>query len=74
MKALTSKLSSRARTVIPREVRERLGLNPGDRVRYRVTESGVVIDKDQPLREDPFAAFTEWGDDLDERAFEQLQP
>ena len=41
----TSKLTSKAQTVVPREIRERLGLRPGDTVRYRATKSGIVIDR-----------------------------
>jgi AbrB family looped-hinge helix DNA binding protein len=37
-----SKVSVKSRTVIPREVRERLGLKPGDTLRYRLTDKGGV--------------------------------
>ncbi len=73
MNAYSSKLSSKAQTVVPKEVRERLGLKPGDRVRYRVTDAGVLIDK--ALSEgddDPFATFTEWASAEDDRAFADL--
>jgi antitoxin PrlF len=69
MSRLTSKVSSRAQTVIPREVRERLGLEPGDLLAYRYTESGVVIEKCAPVRNDPFAAFTEWASPEDDEAY-----
>jgi bifunctional DNA-binding transcriptional regulator/antitoxin component of YhaV-PrlF toxin-antitoxin module len=36
-----SKVSVKSRTVIPREVRQQLGLTPGDTPRYRVTDAGV---------------------------------
>jgi antitoxin PrlF len=39
-----SKVSVKSQTAIPREVREKLGLQPGDTLRYRVT-GGVLIDK-----------------------------
>jgi antitoxin PrlF len=50
-----SKVSVRNRTVIPREVRERLKLKPGDTLRYRMTDDGVLLDKaaeagDGPVR------------------------
>ena len=56
--------------MIPREVRERLALKPGDRLRYRVTEKGVLLDK-APANEadDPFATFTEWSNEADEKAY-----
>ena len=40
-----SRFSVKSQTVIPREVRDRLGLKPGDTLRYRVTEDGVLLDK-----------------------------
>ena len=39
-----SKVSVKSQTVIPREVREQLGLQPGDTLRYRLTEDGVQIE------------------------------
>ena len=72
MSRLTSKISSKAQTVIPREVRERLGLKPGDLLAYRYTESGVVIEKSMPVEDDPFAAFTEWASPEDDEAYGDL--
>jgi antitoxin PrlF len=65
-----SKISVKSQTVIPREVRERLALKPGDTLRYRVTENGVLLDK-APVTEadDPFAAFAEWSSEADEKAY-----
>jgi antitoxin PrlF len=58
------------KTVIPRKVRERLSLKPGDTPRYRMTESGVLLDK-APANEadDPFATFSEWSSVPDEKAY-----
>lgn len=73
MNAYSSKLSSKAQTVVPREIRERLGLKPGDTVRYRVTEAGVLIEKARSEPdEDPFATFTEWASPEDDLAFAEL--
>jgi len=68
-----SRVSVKSQTVIPRAVRERLGLQTGDRLRYRLTEDGVLIDK-APASEadDPFAAFTEWSSEADEKAYAGL--
>ena len=65
-----SKVSVKSQTVIPREVRERLGLKPGDTLRYRVTDEGLLLDK-APANEadDPFAAFSEWSSEADEKAY-----
>ena len=40
-----SKVSVKSQTVILREVRERLRLRPGDTLRYRMTEAGIVLDR-----------------------------
>jgi antitoxin PrlF len=65
-----SKVSVKSQTVIPREVREQLDLKPGDTLRYRVTEAGVLLDK-APTNEtdDPFATFSEWSNEADEKAY-----
>lgn len=71
--SLFSKVSVKSQTVLPRAVRERLGVKPGDTLRYRLTDEGVVLDKapSEPA-DDPFAAFSEWASDADEKAFERL--
>ena len=68
--AAFSKISVKSQTVIPREVRERLALKPGDTLRYRVTDAGVLLDK-APASEvdDPFATFSEWSNEADEKAY-----
>jgi len=65
-----SKVSVKSQTVIPREVRQQLGLKPGDTLRYRVTDAGVLLDK-APANEadDPFATFSEWSNEADEKAY-----
>jgi antitoxin PrlF len=68
-----SKVSVKSQTVIPREVRKRLGLQPGDTLRYRVTEDGILLDKAPPNEaDDPFAAFSEWSGEADEKAYGHL--
>jgi len=68
--AAFSKVSVKSRTVIPRQVRERLALKPGDTLRYRLTGQGVLLDK-APAKaaDDPFAAFSEWSSEADAKAY-----
>jgi antitoxin PrlF len=68
-----SRVSVKSQTVIPREVRAALGLKPGDTLRYRLTGDGVLVDK-APASEsdDPFAAFSEWTSEADEKAYGDL--
>ena len=71
--SIFSKVSVKSQTVIPREVRERLDLRPGDTLRYRVTDEGILLDK-APASEadDPFATFSEWSNAADEKAYGSL--
>jgi antitoxin PrlF len=68
-----SKITTKSQTVIPREVRKRLGLKPGDRLRYTMTSAGVRIDKaGRQAEEDPFAVFTEWASEADDKGYGSL--
>ncbi len=67
-----SKVSVKSQTVLPREVRARLGVRPGDTLRYRLTDQGVLIDKAPAEADDPFATFSEWASDADEKAYAKL--
>ena len=68
-----SKISTKSQTVIPREVRERLDLKPGDRVRFTWTSEGVTLEKaGRQVEDDPFAVFDEWAGEADEKAYGKL--
>jgi antitoxin PrlF len=67
-----SKISVKNQTVIPHAVRERLKLKPGDMLRYRVTDDGILLDKAAKAVDDPFAAFSEWKSEADEGAYREL--
>ena len=80
MGALTSKVSSKSQTVIPRGVREKLGLRPGDTLAYRFSDEGVVIEKQAAASStepdygfDPLV-WWEWATPEDDEAFAHLQP
>ena len=62
-----SKVSVKGQAVIPREVREQLKLKPGDTLRFRLTDDGIILDK--ATGGDPFAAFSEWTSEADEKAY-----
>ena len=70
--AAFSKVSIKSQTVIPREVRARLGFKPGDTLRYRLVDAGILLDKAPAAEDDPFAAFTEWSGEADEKAYADL--
>lgn len=69
-----SRVSVRSQTVLPKQVREALGVMPGDVLRYRMTDHGIVIDKARPAvdPDDPFAAFAEWNGTADSAAYDDL--
>ena len=72
-----SKLSSKGQVTIPKEVRESLGLEPGDFVTYEISEGDAVILR----RVEPYDAayhlavsetLEEWGSEEDDEAFSGL--
>lgn len=72
-KVAYSTVSVKSQTVLPREIRERLGIAAGDRLRYRVSRAGIIIEKATPEpADDPFATFTEWASADDDEAFADL--
>lgn len=70
---VTSRLSSRSQTVIPKPIRDRLSIGPGDRIVFEEWAGEIVI---RPVRappgENPFATFTEWAGAEDEEAYAGL--
>ncbi len=72
-KAVYSKISVKSQTVLPQAVRERLRIQPGDRLRYVIDDQGVRIEKDDSQAEDdPFATFSEWSSQDDDKAYGDL--
>lgn len=67
-----SKISAKSQTVLPRAVRERLKLGPGDKVRYVMTDKAVIIEKEDDFVDDPFITFTEWASEVDEAGYADL--
>jgi AbrB family looped-hinge helix DNA binding protein len=73
---LTSKLTAKAQTTIPREVRDRLGLAPGDSIVYEVDDEGVRLRRLAPadvayLRAVQ-ATLSEWDSPEDDAAYAGL--
>jgi antitoxin PrlF len=71
-KPVTSKVTSKSQTVIPAVIREKLGVGPGDVLRYVETADGIVIEKARVIEEDPFATFSEWATEADNKAYADL--
>jgi len=72
-KTAYSKVSVKSQTVLPREVRDRLRIAPGDQIRYILDDDGVRIEKRSAAEEgEPFEAFTEWAGAADDEAYADL--
>lgn len=76
---ITSRITSKAQTTVPKPVREALGVREGDEIAYAVEEGRVVLTKALRRRarpgrpeDDPFAAFSEWDTEADRRAYANL--
>jgi len=68
-----SRLSPEQRTVLPRAVRQRLRISPGDRLRLLVDDRGVRIENTAGGADhEAFAAFSEWSSEVEEEAFAEL--
>jgi AbrB family looped-hinge helix DNA binding protein len=55
MKAST--VTSKGQVTIPQEIRHRLGVEPGDRVRFREVEAGVVVERHEDRVESMFGVL-----------------
>jgi antitoxin PrlF len=71
-KRITSKVTSKSQTVIPAVIREKLGIGPGDVLRYVETANGILIEKARRIEDDPFATFSEWTSEADNKAYADL--
>jgi antitoxin PrlF len=70
---ITSRLSSKAQTTIPKAVRGALGLREGDTIAYEIVDGGVLMRRLLPeVTDDPFLLFDEWAGDEDREAYADL--
>ncbi len=70
---ITSRLTSKAQTTIPRSVREALDLKEGDRLAYEIQDGAVLLRRvETEVLDDPFATFTEWDGEIDRKAYAGL--
>ena len=70
---ITSRLTSKGQTTIPRSVRQALNLGERDSLEFELRDGYVILRKARPdYREDPFATFEEWASEADQRAYADL--
>lgn len=66
----TARLTAKSQVVIPKKVRERVGIGPGDTVVFEVRDGEIVV-RPAPKgpKDDPLALFTEWSSPADDEAY-----
>jgi antitoxin PrlF len=70
---ITSRVTSKAQTTIPKAVRAALGLSEGDTLVYDIVDGQVVLRRfTETASDDPFALFHEWDGDADRLAYADL--
>jgi antitoxin PrlF len=71
-----SKVSSKNQVTLPKEVRERLGIGPGDTLLYDIVDEKVILQKVEPFdrrfHEALASTLQEWSSPDDEEAFRDL--
>ena len=69
-----ARISTKAELVLPKKVREKLGVGQGDLVRFVERNGAIVIERFEPDPfEDPFRLFDEWASPADCAAFDDWQ-
>ena len=70
---ITSRLTSKGQTTIPRSVRQALNLGERDSLEFELRDGYVILRKARPGHgEDPFATFEEWASEADQLAYADL--
>ena len=76
MRVLLSKLTGKARTTVPKEVRRVLGVKPGDTIVYRIANGKVTLGRARPLDRAYLKAVestvSEWASAEDAAAYDKL--
>ena len=71
---ITSTLTTKAQTTIPRPVRAALRLEAGDQLLYEIVDQRVILTKVRRggKTDDPFRTFSEWRSAADTRAYQAV--
>ena len=71
---MTSRLDVKGRTVVPKAVREALGVGPGDQIGYSIQSRRVPLSAIRRClaEDDPFACFDEWAPPADTEGYASL--
>ena len=69
---LKARLGVKAQVVLPKPVREVLGLRPGDEFAFVIRDGEVRVVRAPAEGDDPFACFTEWASVADRKGYADL--
>ena len=76
MTAVFSKVTAKAQTTVPKEVRAALGIKPGDTIAYRISKGKVTVSKAEPLDRTYLksleSTLSEWASPEDADAYDNL--
>lgn len=67
-----ARLGAKARVMLPKAVREALGLRPGDTVAFVIDGADVRVARTPFEAEDLFACFSEWASEADRKGYADL--
>jgi len=71
---VTSRLGVKCQTIVPKAVREALGVGTGDQSGYTIGSGRVILTaiKRRFAQEDPFACFDEWASEAATEGYASL--
>jgi antitoxin PrlF len=69
---LRARLGVKAQIVLPKPVRDALGLKPGDEFAFVIRDQEVRVVRAPAAGDDPFACFTEWASEADRKGYADL--
>ena len=69
---LKARLGVKAQMVLPKPVRDALGLKPGDEFAFVIHDGEVRVVRAPAEGDDPFACFTEWASEADRKGYADL--
>jgi antitoxin PrlF len=67
-----ARLGVKSQMVLPKPVREVLGLAPGDEFAFVINGDEVRVARAPATGDDPFACFTEWASEADRKGYAGL--
>lgn len=66
---IKARLGVKSQVVLPKAVRDALGLKPGDAFAFVIHDHEVKVIRAPAEGDDPFASFTEWASDADRKGY-----